>query len=208
MSTELTPEKLAELAAAHGRIEYLRVANGRDIALRPATLDEFNEFRAKTPESQERLVRSLIVFPSREEFGRILDSYPAVADSPDVSRAVERLTGLEPTSPVAVDVVPSDVMSSLKATWDRLEEVVVADGRTIVMRPAKRGEYTRFRSEGLGPQRKRDAQDTLVRAMTVFPARDELDRLLKAYPGVTDSPAVTRACERLTGLSLADAEGK
>lgn len=103
MSTVLTAEKLAQLTAEHGRIEHVVVANNRDVVVRAPQRGEYGRFRSegmaqKKAEAQEVLVRAIVVFPSREEFGLLLDEYPAVADCPAMTAAVERLTGLTLTA--------------------------------------------------------------------------------------------------------------
>lgn len=95
----ITDEKLAELQATHRRVK--RIAIGEiEIAIRAPKRHEYKAFRAramdpdKRADAMEDLLRQIVVHPSRAELDAILDDYPGLAESKEMSRAVEQFVGM------------------------------------------------------------------------------------------------------------------
>lgn len=98
-TSELTPEKLSELEAAHKRIATVRGrGNTWTVVLRKPSRAEYKQFRSRLnddrmkADAQEALVRSLCVYPSREAFDVLLEEWPAIPEA--ASEAVLHLMGM------------------------------------------------------------------------------------------------------------------
>lgn len=102
---KITPEKLTELEALHGRIAHLKSKTVDDkgnhaweIVLRKPSRPEYKQFRAQShnpnqiAEAQEILARKTVVYPSREEFDVMLDDWPALPEA--CGESFKLLTGL------------------------------------------------------------------------------------------------------------------
>lgn len=97
----LTEKQMAELEAKHGRIARLKDPQGKwEVVLRKPTRPEYKAFRARShnpaqiADAQEQLVRQIVVHPTPEAFGNLLDDYPGIAESPAASKALQALTGM------------------------------------------------------------------------------------------------------------------
>lgn len=109
MPTAITPEKLAELEAAHKRVAHVHsvgvLADGHtyewELVLRKPTRTEYKQLRAQaqnertSSDALEMCVRRLAVFPSPEEVGELFEEWPGIAEA--CGRAVERLAGVAGT---------------------------------------------------------------------------------------------------------------
>lgn len=69
----------------------------------------------------------------------------------------------------------------------------------IVIRKPTRIEYKQFRSMSHNPAQVAEAQEILVRKISVFPTGEALDALLEDWPGIPE--ACGKAVSHLSGIS-------
>jgi hypothetical protein len=109
----LSKEEVEALRVKHGDIEHVRgkpkkgaMVDGKpdltptwEIVLRKPGRPDYVRYRSmvndvsKRAEAHEALVRACIVYPSREEFAALLDTYPAICESKGANAATDRLCG-------------------------------------------------------------------------------------------------------------------
>lgn len=77
----LTPEKIAELKAAHADLICIEVADGQQMVFRKPKRLEFDQwFDAQSKGSQAALALSqqCLVYPTPQEYMAVLEKYPGV----------------------------------------------------------------------------------------------------------------------------------
>ena len=68
--------------------------------MRKPTRDEYKVFRSRSrqdaqqADAQENLCRRIVVYPSREDFDRLLDDYPGICEADAVSSVLRELVGM------------------------------------------------------------------------------------------------------------------
>jgi hypothetical protein len=98
-------EKLEELKKTHGRIVHLSDTDEEDGELlweavfRVPTKREFDTYTAKQDQGQgfkglEQLSRTIVIYPSREEFDALLDKFPGLHVSLGNSERFKKLVGM------------------------------------------------------------------------------------------------------------------
>lgn len=89
MTIELiTQEKLEELEAKYVRIAHIIGKNQSwEVVFRKPTRQEYKMFRsnagndAKKADATEILCRSLVIYPTREQFDALLEDFPAICEA-------------------------------------------------------------------------------------------------------------------------------
>lgn len=82
----ITPEKVAELEAKHGKVLHLRREAGEAVFRRPKR-DEWRKFKADLGNDEgkhmasENLVIACAVWPERAQFEALLDDAPGLIDA-------------------------------------------------------------------------------------------------------------------------------
>ena len=92
--------KLDEIKAKYPRVRVVETAGGT-LVLRSPTRAEWRKFKALVLSddvqaqigAQETLLFDTVVYPSKEEFGAMLDRYPALEADKGVQQAIKELTG-------------------------------------------------------------------------------------------------------------------
>jgi len=95
----LSDEQIEELRTKHGRIEHVRHKGGQwEVVYRAPKPLEYKMFRknannpATSADAQEMLARAIVVHPEREEFAKLLETWPALPEAS--SGAIASLLGL------------------------------------------------------------------------------------------------------------------
>lgn len=94
----ISEEKLTALRAEHRRVKVIAVGD-IEFVIRAPKRHEYKAFRNKAMGEQkadalEDLLRTIVVFPSRQELDAILDDYPGLAESKDFQKSVEQFVGM------------------------------------------------------------------------------------------------------------------
>jgi hypothetical protein len=98
-------EKLDDLKKTHGRVVHLSDTDEEDNSLlweavfRVPTKREFDTYTAKNDQGQgtkglEQLARTIVIFPSREEFDALLEKFPGLHISLGNSERFKTLVGM------------------------------------------------------------------------------------------------------------------
>ena len=80
-----------------------------------------------------------------------------------------------------------------KAKLDELKDIhpegrgVKAEGYSVFVRPPTRGEWQRFRQEGMDDRKRADSVERLFRACCVYPDKVAVDAMLEKKPGLAET---------------------
>lgn len=95
----LSKDQLSELDGKHGRTCHI-VCGEIEVVLRAPTRAEYRRCRAAThnpsqmADAQEDLVRQIVVYPSTDDFDRLLEKFPGFCENKEVSEQIARFTGI------------------------------------------------------------------------------------------------------------------
>lgn len=96
-------------------------------------------------------------------------------------------------------MLSDDVLAELREKHKRVCHIRCGSV-DLVLRAPTRAEYRTCRAKSHSPSTAADAQEDLVRAIVVYPARTDFDALLDEYPGLCEHADVSKQIGIFTGL--------
>jgi len=100
------------------------------------------------------------------------------------------------------NTIDQKVLDDLKAQYGEIYQVETEDGDPLVFRLPSRVEYRRFKSHSLDEQKRAEADEQLVRTVTVYPDAAGVADLFARLPAFATSTAgaILRASGAVQGL--------
>lgn len=97
----IDPSKLEELRAKHPRLRVVEHADVGSIVVRPPTRQEYRKYKIlavsddkqENAIAQETLILDCVIHPTREDFVKLLDTYPGLDSYKPLINAVKELMG-------------------------------------------------------------------------------------------------------------------
>jgi hypothetical protein len=86
-------------------------------------------------------------------------------------------------------MMDSAKLEALKAQHGELFVIETDDGEALAFRRPTRAEYKRFKANALDEQKRMDADEQLVRAVTIYPDAEGFAALLDRKPALATSMA-------------------
>jgi hypothetical protein len=221
----LTDADVASLRSTHGRVAVVsskarttrkgaEIKAGADwrCAFRKPTPSEYKVFRSNTlnparaADAQESFARVLVVYPSRVEFGAMLERFPGIPAA--AAWSLKKLCGLtiEEYAELGKSHVTEEQLDEWEAEHFRVAHLMgEAGGWEVVYRMPSRLELKTFRGLANDPKKASDAVEVLARQCVLYPSREGFAALLEEYPGIPEASVDT-----LTQLAQveSDEEGK